>query len=175
MVVFRSAPALGVTKMIRNLISALVLCVAVTVLGCEKTEGVPLPLPAKAKEVKHFPFEGGGAIQTNYLVDVAYPDLSVGQFYFENVKTPWIKCFEQIPTWDSFGDSSNGKNRFVHQVLMHWINREEKKLLLVTLHYYSSGTEYRKTPENAVQYVSVVQYEQDPEEAIKWLKLKCKA
>lgn len=149
--------------------------VALATLGCERTEGVPLPLPAEAKEVRHISFHGGDAVQTSYIVDAAYPDQFVGKFYFENIKTPWIKCFERIPDWSSFGDSSNGKNRFVHQVLMHWINREENKLLLAALRYYSPGTKYRKVPEDSVQYVSVVQYEQDPEEAIKWLKLKCES
>lgn len=150
--------------------------IVIAAQGASETDGAPFPLPNKAKEVWHHQFGGGDARQTSYIVDASYPDSSVGQFYLEKVKSPWVRCFEAIPKWDSFGDSSKGKARFVHQILMHWINRREKKSLLVALHYYSPGTSYREYPENTTQYVTVVEYAgQDPEETVKWLNLKCQS
>jgi hypothetical protein len=153
--------------------------ISVLVLGLNAVpsvaaDGVALPLPPKAKEVKHIKVDGGW-LQTSYVVEEKYPDASVAQFYTSNIKTPWSRCFVGIPRWESFGDVSNGNNRFVHQRLMHWINRNEKKLLIVAMHYYSLGTETRSEPDTSSQYVTVAEYsEQDIEKAAELLKLKCR-
>jgi hypothetical protein len=140
---------------------------------CFAAEGVALPLPPQAKEVRNMNPEGAW-LQTSYVVEAKYPDAFVAQFYLSNVKAPWSQCFAEIPKWDSFGDVSNGNNRYVHQILMHWINRKERKLLLVAMRYYSTGSETRCEPENSSQYVAVAEYpEQDIEQAIELLKLKC--
>ena len=156
---------------IRTIITVSVLALALTIASSYAADGVALPLPANAKEVWH---TDGDWLQTSYVIEAKYPDDSVAQFYISNVKTPWVRCFVGIKKWESFGDVSNNNNRFVHQRLMHWINRKEKKLLMVAMHYYSPGTETRCEPDNSSQYVTVAEYPgQDIGKTIEFLKLKC--
>jgi len=148
-----------------------VFALALTIASSSAADGVALPLPNNAKDVWH---TGGDWLQTSYIVEAKYPDVSVAQFYISNVKTPWVRCFVGIKKWESFSDVSNNNNRFVHQRLMHWINRKERKMLMVAMHYYSPGTKTRSEPDNSTQYVTVAEYqEEDIEQSVELLKLKC--
>ena len=151
-------------------------CVLFFVLGTVNeapARGVSLPVPAQANEIRNMEPEGAW-LQTSYVVDAQYPDASVAQFYAKNIKAPWVACFANIPEWESFGDIANGNNRFVHQRLMYWVNKEEGKLLMVGMQYYSPGSAFRSEPVNTTQYVTVAEYPQrDVEQAIKVLGLEC--
>lgn len=120
-------------KINREAIYALFIIVFMTNISlCLAVEGITLPLPPEAKEVKSMKPEGAW-LQTNYIIEAKYPDISVAEFYLANVKIPWNQCFVGVPEWQSFSDISNGNNRFVHQILMRWVNRKERKLLEAVL------------------------------------------
>ncbi|HYM47674.1 MAG TPA: hypothetical protein VES91_04280, partial [Burkholderiaceae bacterium] len=153
----------------------LILLPAVLLCGCSDSAtstGASLPLPPVAKDVSHSTPEGQWQ-QTNYVVEIAYPDSSVAEFYLTNIKKPWVRCFAGIPQWSAVADAS-GRDRLVQQRVMHWVNRKDSKLVMVAMRYYSSSTNEQNQPDNASQYVSVTEYPaQDIEHAIGVLKLKC--
>ena len=137
------------------------------------TESIDLPLPPGAKEIKHLKPEGAW-LQTNYVIEAKYPDNSVAEFYLSNIKAPWSQCFIGIPEWQSLEDISNSNNRFVYQRLMYWINRKERKLLVVGMFYYSPGHESNHDPDNKTQRVVVAEYPtQDIDQITELMKLKC--
>lgn len=150
-----------------------VLCLVLGAVEKAPAQGVSLPVPPQAREVRNVSPDGAW-LQTSYIVDALYPDISVAQFYQEKVNAPWLPCFEDIPEWESFGDVANGNNRFVHRLLMYWADKDERKLLMVVIQYFSPGSTFQHAPENSTQYVSLAEYSRDNiEQSIEELGLEC--
>lgn len=109
------------------------------------------PVPKTAYDVKHVVLKDTGTKQDYYKIKLAYPSMKVVDHY-RGLFPGWLECSNKRG-WESFGDSSNGKNEFVHQLIYHWVAPNNDKIVILALRYISSGIESRQTPVTNEQQV----------------------
>ena len=161
------------TKLVRPKALFWALLIYLTSCSGDSEHRTRFPIFPKAENVQEFEFGSYNAYQIIYTVSAAYPDLSVAEFYSSQIKRPWVPCYGDME-WESFGDASRQPATFVHQILMHWANLEDGRLLLLGIRYISEGSGFRKVPDNSIQDVHLVEYrEGDINESVKRLGLEC--
>lgn len=134
------------------------------------TEFPPFP---GAKDARTFSLKKEQARQVSFTVDAEYPDKTVVEFYAREVRKPWVPCFSETE-WQLFADTSGKQAIFVHQVLVHWVNFEQDRLLLLGVRYESEGEEQRQVPGSTIQNVDLAEYRlANIEEAVNRLGLTC--
>jgi len=127
----------------------------------------------EAEKVQEYSDEQRITHQVSFLVEAEYPNNAVVEFYIKQVKEPWVPCFREVE-WQSFGDGTRKPPAFIHQMLLHWVNYESNRTLVLAVRYVSDGGAYRKLPDNQTQYVSLAEYQQvSVEDAISDLGLVC--
>ena len=157
----------------------MILILSCFLIGCDfsSENGEPWTTFTTASDAKNLQKDilgKGSAHQTSYTLNAVYPDTSVATLYFDQIKHPWAPCFDQIK-WDSFGDISSKPDTFVHHLLLHWVNYDKERLLLLNISYTSKGSAHRKIPDNTLQTVNLVEYKQtDLKANISRLGLECK-
>ena len=109
------------------------------------------PVPKTAYDVKHVVLKDIGTKQDYYKIKLAYPSMEVVAHY-RAMFSGWLECSNKRD-WESFGDSANGKNEFVHQLIYHWVAPSNDKIVTLGLRYISPGIESRRTPVTNEQLV----------------------
>ena len=156
---------------IKRYLSALALLA--TGCGTGGNDWTEFPVHPDAKHVQEFNLGYGAAKQRQYVVDAAYPDKKVPEFYSNNIGQPWVAC-EFNDEWGSFEAATREAPIFVHQYLRYWANFETGRLLMLAARYESEGGEYCEVPDNANQNIYLVEYKEgDIADAISRLKLVC--
>ena len=156
---------------INRYLSALVLLLS----GCGLGSGdwSEFPVHPDAEHAQEFNIGFGAGKERYFVVEVAYPDKRVSEFYSEKIRLPWVAC-DFKDEWESFGDTTKEGPVFVHQFLRYWANYESGRILLLAVRYESEGGEYCEVPDSAKQNVYLVEYkESDIAEAVSRLKLIC--
>jgi hypothetical protein len=83
-----------------------------------------------------------------------------------------MRC-DYAPEWDSFLDATVKPIRTIHQQMHIWVNRKERRSLLLSMRYYSPS-DCAPKPLNDEQEVIVLEHMGvDIEEEIRIFKLKC--
>lgn len=104
------------------------------------------------------------AIQIRYHVAVKYESVEVKEFIWERLKdNGYIRCGD-ISSWESYVKKYTESPMVgIYQNISHYINEEKRKLVLVSLRYYSDEvSSVRKDFENNSrknQEVMVVEYD----------------
>ncbi len=112
------------------------------------------PVPKTAYDVKHIVLKDTGTKQDYYKIKLAYPSMEVVAHY-RTLFPGWWECSNKRG-WESFGDSANGKNEYVHQLIYHWVAPSNDKIVTLGLRYVSPGLESRQKPETNEQLVFVL-------------------
>jgi hypothetical protein len=174
----RWSAAMSCTRLLVGLI------VTLSAVSCS-SHHVPtiLPTPAEAKDVNSFPFLGGQAFETHFVLNVRYPSTAAVEHYGKLINRPWYRCVWGNDGWDSYldvsGVDSKGRtSRTVHRYNRMWVNPQAKRSLLLALTYYSDpAPDPRRgigSPDNESQQVILVEYfSQDIKDEIRRLKLQC--
>ncbi len=171
----RLTPTLCV--LMRRILYMLQGCYAGLVLlsGCAESsvQWTEWPIAPGAENIRQYPLGDEGAHQISFEVHAGYPSKAVAEFYSRKVESPWVRCYSDMK-WQSFGDATQTPAAFVHQMLLHWVNYEEDRLLLLGIRYISEDATYREFPDNKTQRVHLVEYRQlSVEEAVSALGLDC--
>ena len=154
-----------------NLVRAPLLLVLLIAVGCS-SEPTPLEIPPGAANVERFLFLDGRAHQTQFELNVAFPEAPALAFYEHALPSQWIKC-EWVPAWSRFVDAQGKEPYTVHQQLHMWVNPELERMLMLSLRYHSSK-DCCEVPDNQTQRVVVVEYlRTSVADAIEQLKLRC--
>lgn len=131
------------------------------------------PVVPGAENIRVYDFEKDNARQLYFEVSAEYPSKVVSEFYTKKVKNPWVRCYQEMK-WKSFGDATQTPPAFIHQMVLHWANYKNDRLLLLGIRYVSSEANYRKLPDNQTQNVYLVEYQEaDLDDAISRLGLNC--
>jgi len=131
-----------------------------------------LPVPEAAIEPEQITFALGRAHQTIFTLRAAYPNNTALEHYTKALPEPWIRC-DYAPEWDSFLDATVKPTRTIHQQMHIWVNREERRSLLLAMRYYSPS-DCAPKPLNDEQEVIVLEHTGvDIDEEIRTFKLKC--
>ena len=152
---------------------------ALLLLGCGMHAESPtsLPVPTQATDLEQRSVFEGSAFQTDFTVHAQFPASPARQHYLALVQAPWVPCEwgpkETPEGWSSFLDATVTPLRTVHQQLQVWINPQSKRMLLLSVRYYSLGRSIRN-PDSDEQRVVVIEYfHQDLPETIAQLNLSC--
>ena len=95
--------------------------------------------------------------QLFYRLNEAYPSINVLNYYKEYfLKYNWRECKNNTNEWESFIDATITPGRSVHQVIHYWIKKNESKLGIISLRYYSESRKSKSIPDNNVQNVFVL-------------------
>jgi hypothetical protein len=114
----------------------------------------------------------GRAHETYFNMAVRYPANPALEHYTRSIGTPWARC-EFIPRWQRYLDGTVTPNRTVHEQAYAWVNRDSRRMLMVSSRYYSSK-DCVADPENDDQHVVVIEYlGQNIDQAVSTLKLRC--
>lgn len=133
------------------------LLIAIALLvSCTNTDTTQtmFPVPKTAYDVKHVVLKDIGTKQDYYKIKLAYPSMEVVAHY-RALFSGWLECSNKRG-WESFGDSTNGKNEYVHQLIYHWVAPNNDKIVTLGLRYISPGVESRQTPVTNEQKVFVL-------------------
>ncbi len=143
--------------------------------GCsgDAVEWADWPAAPGAENVQNYDLRNDNARQISFDMNAEYPNELVAKFYSEQVKRPWVRCYQEVE-WQSFGDATRTPPAFIHQMLLHWADFENNRLLLLSVRYVSEGAGYRKLPDTHIQNVHLVEYhEVSVEDAVARLGLNC--
>jgi hypothetical protein len=150
-----------------------VVLTGVAALGCSPP-GPPTPLtvPESATQVQQLDFLQGRAHQTDFRLKARYPDTRALDHYLKTIGAPWVRC-DWVPEWQSFLDGTATPVRTVHQQMHMWVNREERRTLMLSMRYHSPS-DCAPDPLNDDQQVVLVEYlGVDVDDTIQQLKLTC--
>ena len=154
-------------------IASLILPALLIACSVNSVQWTEFPIIEGAENIQQYNLEKVKAHQISFILNAEYPSTEVAEFYFEQVKSPWVRCFGEMK-WQSHADATQTPSVFIHQLLMHWVNFESNRLLLLGFRYVSEGINYREMPNNDVQNVNLLEYkEMSLEEAISTLGLNC--
>jgi len=144
----------------------------VLMAGSALAQPTKLSVPHGAKDVHEVDLFNGGAHETYFTMDVAYPSNPALEHYKAIISQPWLRC-SWIPVWESYIDGTTNPPRRVYQQATVWINRGARKTLMVSSRYTAPKGSGEK-PDNDHQQVVVVEYmHQDVDKIISSLKLQC--
>lgn len=144
--------------------------------GCsgDAVEWVDWPIPPGARNIQSYDLNNDNAHQISFNVNAGYPNKLVAEFYSEQVKSPWVRCYQKME-WQYFGDVTQTPPAFIHQMLLHWADFENNRLLLLGVRYASESAVFRKRPDTKIQNVNLVEYhEVRVEDVVARLGLHCK-
>jgi hypothetical protein len=154
--------------MARRLLS-IALCLCSACLAAD----LRYPVPPGAKDQHHVRLSDTGGEQDYFAIVQVYPSTSVLDHY-RNVFAQWTECKPAEPGWQSFGDVSGTKPRFVHQLLREWVRSDNKSVVTLGVMYYSEGSQHRVRPDSDTQRVVLIEYEvPDGRAAAEYLGYKC--
>ena len=125
-------------------ICCVLVVVAQVLFACEKSQSYSLvdkiPIPDNAVSVKKsYIFGSKLHQQISYKVNARYPDdtyLIDQERYLNNNK--WLRCSSNSDSWGSYIDSTKAEEILVFERLRHWVNYENKQLLIISANYVSS-------------------------------------
>lgn len=118
-----------------------------------------------AYELQKHTFADGKARQIYYKVNLKYPDTTLTDHQFRQLKKlGWSRCSGYREGWDSYVDAAEGEGheKTIHQNNTYW--SKDNKLLLTTMRYYSRVTKSKRRlrfPDKTVQHV-VILIDSDP-------------
>lgn len=115
------------------------------------------PVPSSAKGPRHIYLQDSAGEQDYFSIRLAYPSTRVLEHY-QTVLQAWVTCQPSRPEWQSFEDATGSQPRFLHQLIRHWISRDNKSLVTVALRYSSKGAKWRSEPDSDLQEVFVLKY-----------------
>lgn len=139
--------------------------------GCSR-EPTPLDVPSGAAEVERFFFLDGRAYQTQFTLNIAFPESPAVGFYENALPASWVKC-TWGSEWSRFVDAQGAEPYTVHQQLHMWVNPELERTLMLSSRYHSAE-DCCEVPDNHTQRVVVVEYlRTSVADTIKQLKLQC--
>jgi hypothetical protein len=143
------------------------------VCACTR-EPTPIDVPSGASSVERFPLAiQGGAFQTQFTLQAAYPATPALDFYRAHILKPWVLCEWSGPEWGNFIDATSKAPVRVHQLVYMWVNREANRTLMLSMRYYSAPDSL-SAPDNDSQRVLLVEYmAPDIPSSIKDLNLRC--
>jgi hypothetical protein len=152
---------------------------AVLLAACSHSrEPTILPTPAGATDVEHLVLKEIGAFQTHFVLDVAYPSVTVLEHYQRTIADPWVQCANRRDGWsryiDAAGVDSRGRTqRTVHKRSHTWVNLQAERMLLLSLRYTSDPSD-SGPPDNTMQQAILVEYfDQDIKSEVERLGLTC--
>jgi hypothetical protein len=144
--------------------------------------GTAIPFPDHAYEVERYLLKKESANQLNFKMDVPYPNFEIITFYLKTyIEKGWSAC-EGGKAWVTYLKRINdsNKNISVRQRMRYMVNKNEKKLLMVSLHYYgepADGKDKKIKWDHDVQHATVVLYNLNVgtfDETVSTLELECK-
>jgi hypothetical protein len=143
--------------------------VSVVLCACTRVgEPTPLPLPQDAIDASYVASAAGRLYQTDFTLEVAYPDESAARHYAQQLSRPWLRC-EVLPRWQRHQE----RGVTVHQQAHAWIDREARRTIVVSLRYVTEG-ERAERPAYPVQHVIVREHiGVDVDAEVRRLKLDC--
>jgi len=148
-------------------------CVLLTGCSESSSQWAKWSVPPKAENIQNYDFSNGQAHQVSFDMTAEYPSKLIAEFYSKQVTSPWTRCYQEME-WQSFGDVSRAPHTFIHQMLLHWVNYESERLLVLGVQYVSQGDKFRKVPDNQIQNAHLVEYQEvSLEEAVSRLNLSC--
>jgi hypothetical protein len=125
--------------------------------GAVLAAAMQYPIPDGARNQRHLRLFDTGGEQNYFEIVRPYPSTFVLEQY-RKVFSRWTEC-KPAETWQSFGDLSTPKPRFVHQLLREWVRPDNRSVVTLAVLYYSEGTEHRARPDNDTQRVVLIEYE----------------
>ena len=132
------------------------IAIAAALAACEAADKpTELSVPQDAIGVQQFSFAQGRALQTNFTLKATYPDNRVLLYYMNAMPASWVRC-DWAPDWQSFLDSRITPVHTIHQQLHVWLNRDARRMLLLSMKY-NSPTDCAPRPLNDEQHVVVVE------------------
>ena len=141
--------------------------------GALAIDGIP-PFPKKAFKIEDHTVRGSNTMQAALRLKSQYPGSGILSHYYAGVSEHWQACRSKTRGWISYIDKSSGKPRQVHQVIRYWVNPDDRKMLSVIVRHYSDGKKMQCTPDNDVQYGTVVvSHSPELEKEMILLKLSC--
>ena len=114
------------------------------------------PVPDGATSVKHVRLADTAGEQDYFEIKLAYPSTSVLEHY-RKVFSHWTQC-KPNELWQSFGDLSGPKPRFVHQLLWEWVSADNRSVVTLGVFYHSDGVQHRAKPDGDTQHVVLIEY-----------------
>jgi hypothetical protein len=115
---------------------------------------VMYPLPSDALGPVHVTHKDGS--QEDYFwLTVKYPSTAALSHYRE-VLSDWRECEGNNREWESFVDPSRNYNLYVHQLIRHWVNRDDDAVVTLTLRYNAYKLDPEGAPIHNRQLVSLV-------------------
>jgi hypothetical protein len=117
------------------------------------------PVPKSAIEPGHVVIAPGVSEQDHFWLNEKYPSSSALEHY-RRIFSGWRHCVTRDEGWESFGDQSGGREKFVHQRLRHWVNSSNDVAVTLALTYTSNGLKHRVSPESDRQFVVLVRVKQ---------------
>lgn len=153
--------------------SCAAIVVALLLHGCAR-EPTAIPLPPGAVSVERFPLAiAAGGFQTQFVLKVAYPATPALDFYRSHFGSAWTRCEWSGPDWQRFSAMHEQQLANVHQQLYMWVNREERRTIMLSMRYYSAQVSDR-VPDNDEQHIMLVEnLAADVDATIQALNLKC--
>jgi hypothetical protein len=131
------------------------------------------PVPTGAIDAVHDVLQTNVHEQDSFWLIQKYPSSTAVEHY-QRVFAGWRNCYGPEREWWSFGDHSTGEDRFIHQLLRHWLNAANDTAVTVVLRYSSSGIEDRAVPDNERQFVVVLRHRQpDAEKYLNDNEVQC--
>ncbi len=132
------------------------------------------PIPKNAYDVKKLKLGICNTEELFFRVAEPYPSERVLEIYRKTLQTTdWVKCTSSADKWGFHIDGSSGKDLYVHRFIEHWVDRNDKKLLILSATYYSH-TEDPKHPDNETQNIAVwIQRVGDLKSELRRLSVDC--
>lgn len=110
------------------------------------------PVPAHAFGLEHVDIKGSGDEEDDFSIKLPYPSTAVFEHYRKFFKPPWQECrWGNEGGWWTYVDMGNGRNSFVHQRQIAWVNQAERSIVLLGVRYVSAGEQPRCEPDNDIQ------------------------
>jgi hypothetical protein len=130
------------------------------------------PVPKGAIEVGHVALSRVYEEDHFFLLE-RYPHTSAVKHY-ASIFSRWRLCHGSDEEWQSFGDASHSEPVFVHQLMRHWVNRQNDVAVTLVLRYESPGLTDRETPSTNRQFVVLTRLRQmDADKELAPLRVKC--
>jgi len=116
----------------------------------------------------------GAGFQRYFTLKEPYPFRGAVEHYESVIREPWMPC-RPAGDWNGYADISGEEPVYIHRLVRHWANFDEKRLLLLSASYQSPGTTFCEVPENDEQLVVLVEYK-DPNLArtLDEMQLECR-
>lgn len=137
-----------------KLIQTLVLIAFLANAGNAGATNTIFPLPKAAYDIRHVVIESTGTRQDFFKVKLAYPSMEVVTHY-RALFAGWSECSNKRG-WESFGDTANNKQEYIHQLIYEWVPPSNDKVVTLGLRYVSPGIATRQTPSTNEQLVFVL-------------------